>query len=121
LNAYQVAEISGIFLEETRYKILRLLEASPAISQREVARALGMSVGKVNYSLRALVGRGWVKATNFKNSNNKAAYMYLLTPNGIEQKAKLAMQFLRVKMDEYDRLGMEIEQVRSEIQERARQ
>jgi EPS-associated MarR family transcriptional regulator len=121
LNAYQVTETYRFFLEETRYKILRLLEASPAISQREVARALGMSVGKVNYSLRALVGRGWVKATNFKNSNNKAAYMYLLTPNGIEQKAKLAMQFLRVKMDEYDRLGVEIEQVRSEIQERARQ
>ena len=103
-------------MEESRYKILRLLEANPGISQREVARELGMSLGKVNYSLRALMRRGWIKAANFKNSNNKAAYMYLLTPGGIEAKAKLALTFLRVKMDEYDRLGAEIEQVRQEIE-----
>jgi len=107
-------------VEETRYKILRLLEASPGMSQREVARELGVSVGKVNYSLQALMRRGWIKANNFKNSQNKAAYMYLLTPGGIEAKTKLAMQFLRVKMDEYDKLGLEIERVRREIEERAR-
>ncbi len=107
-------------MEETRYKILRLLETSPGMSQREVAKELGMSLGKVNYSLRALMRRGWIKANNFKNSHNKAAYMYLLTPGGIEAKSKLALQFLRVKMDEYDRLGLEIERVRREIEERAR-
>jgi EPS-associated MarR family transcriptional regulator len=107
-------------VEETRFKILRLLESSPGLSQRDVARELGMSLGKVNYSLRALMRRGWIKASNFKNSNNKAAYMYLLTPGGIEAKTKLALQFLRVKMDEYDRLGVEIEAVRREIEERAR-
>jgi EPS-associated MarR family transcriptional regulator len=106
--------------EEARYKILRLLETSPAMSQREVARELGMSVGKVNYSLRALMRRGWVKVNNFKNSQRKAAYMYLLTPVGIEAKTRLAMQFLRVKMDEYDRLGAEIERVRRELGEPAR-
>jgi EPS-associated MarR family transcriptional regulator len=107
-------------VEETRYKILRLLASSPGISQREVARELGMSLGKVNYSLHALMRRGWIKATNFKNSQNKAAYLYLLTPGGIEAKTRLAMQFLRVKMDEYDKLGVEIERVRQEIEERAR-
>jgi EPS-associated MarR family transcriptional regulator len=106
--------------EEARYKILRLLEKSPAMSQREVARELGMSVGKVNYSLRALMRRGWVKVNNFKNSQRKAAYMYLLTPVGIEAKTRLAMQFLRVKMDEYDRLGAEIECVRRDLGEPAR-
>jgi EPS-associated MarR family transcriptional regulator len=106
--------------EEARYRILRLLEGSPAMSQREVARELGMSVGKVNYSLRALIRRGWIKASNFKNSQNKAAYMYLLTPVGIEAKSRLAMQFLRVKMEEYDRLGAEIERVRHELGQRAR-
>jgi EPS-associated MarR family transcriptional regulator len=108
------------FLEEARYRILRLLEASPGMSQREVARELGMSVGKVNYSVRALMRRGWIKANNFKNSRNKAAYMYLLTPAGLEAKTKLAVQFLRVKMDEYDRLGAEIELVRRELGERPR-
>jgi EPS-associated MarR family transcriptional regulator len=105
-------------MEESRYKILRLLEANPGISQREVARELEMSLGKVNYSLRALMRRGWIKATNFKNSQNKAAYLYLLTPRGIEEKAKLAMLFLRWKMDEYDRLALEIEQVRRDIETR---
>lgn len=106
--------------EEARYKILRLLEISPAMSQRELARELGMSVGKVNYSMRALMRRGWVKVNNFKNSQRKAAYMYLLTPVGIDAKTRLAMQFLRVKMDEYDRLGAEIERVRRDLGERAR-
>lgn len=105
-------------MEESRYKIMRLLEANPGVSQREVARELGMSLGKVNYSLRALMRRGWIKASNFKNSHNKAAYMYLLTPRGIEEKTRLAMLFLRWKMDEYDRLAVEIEQVRRDIASR---
>lgn len=100
--------------EETNYKLMRLVEANPEMSQRDVARELGMSLGKVNYSLRALVRKGWVKAANFKNSRNKAAYMYLLTPRGIEQKASLAVQFLKIKMREYERLRAEIEQIRSE-------
>jgi EPS-associated MarR family transcriptional regulator len=118
LNALLDSEPFAV--DESRYKILRLLEASPNLSQRDVARELGMSLGKVNYSLRALVRRGWIKVANFKNSNNKAAYLYLLTPGGVEAKATLALAFLRMKMDEYDRLGMEIENVRREIEERAR-
>jgi EPS-associated MarR family transcriptional regulator len=100
--------------EETRYKLMRLIADHPEMSQREVARELGISVGKVNYSLRALIRRGWIKVTNFKNSNNKAAYMYLLTPRGIEEKASLALRFLSIKMDEYERLRQEIEQIHRE-------
>jgi EPS-associated MarR family transcriptional regulator len=97
---------------------MRLLQANPEMSQRDVARQLGISVGKVNYSLRALVGRGWVKVNNFKNSQNKLAYKYLLTPRGMEEKSRLTIRFLRAKMDEYENLKMEIEQIRREADSR---
>jgi EPS-associated MarR family transcriptional regulator len=102
-----------------RYKLMRLLAANPQMSQRDVARELGISLGKVNYCLRALVRRGWVKARNFKNSRNKAAYMYLLTPQGIEAKAALALRFLHIKQREYEDLRREIEQARLELGEHA--
>jgi EPS-associated MarR family transcriptional regulator len=107
-----------MLIDETPYKLMRLLDANPEISQRDVARTLGISLGKVNYSLRALVRRGWIKAANFKNSNNKAAYMYLLTPRGMEEKASLTMRFLAIKMNEYERLRGEIEQMRRETENR---
>ena len=103
--------------KEIQYKVLRLLEANPEMSQRDVARQLGVSLGKVNYCLRALIRSGWVKATNFKNSRNKAAYMYLLTPKGIEEKGRLAVKFLRIKIREYELLRAEIEQIRREAKE----
>ena len=99
---------------ETHYKLMRMIEANPAMSQRDVARELGVSLGKVNYSLRALMQRGWIKATNFKNSNNKVAYMYLLTPRGIEEKASLSVRYLKIKMQEYEKLRVEIEEMRRE-------
>ncbi|HZO21359.1 MAG TPA: MarR family EPS-associated transcriptional regulator [Steroidobacteraceae bacterium] len=113
--------MSGSLLtEEMRYRLLRLIAANPHMSQRDVARELGISLGKVNYCLRALVQRGWVKAHNFKNSRNKAAYMYLLTPRGIEAKALLAVRFLKIKKHEYERLRQEIEQIRIEAGEPGR-
>lgn len=107
--------------EETRYKMMRLLAANPQMSQRDVARELGISLGKVNYCLKALLQRGWVKAHNFKNSRNKAAYMYLLTPRGIEAKARLAVGFLSIKKHEYESLRLEIEQIRMDLAERGRE
>lgn len=104
--------------DETHYKLMRLLEANPEMSQRDVARELGVSLGKVNYCLRALVRKGWIKATNFKNSHNKAAYMYLLTPRGLERKASLTLRFLRTKVREYEALRTEIEQMRRETEKR---
>ena len=106
--------------DETRYKVMRLIEAHPEMSQRDVARELGISLGKANYCLKALVQKGWIKASNFKNSHNKAAYMYLLTPRGIEEKARLTVQYLRIKMREYERLRVEIEEMRNEAEERSR-
>ena len=103
--------------DEMRYKLMRLLEAKPEMSQREVARELGISLGKANYCLRALVSKGWIKASNFKNSHNKAAYLYLLTPQGIEQKAQLTAEFLAIKLREYERLRIEIEQMRREAKQ----
>jgi EPS-associated MarR family transcriptional regulator len=102
--------------DEVRYKLLTLLKPNPALSQREVARELGISLGKVNYCLRALVERGWIKAANFKNSRNKSAYMYLLTPRGIEAKARLAAQFLQYKLQEHKALADEIAQIRDEVE-----
>src|SRR6185437_17068348 len=101
--------------DEMRYRILRLLDANPQLSQRDVARALGVSLGKVNYCLRALILRGWVKAINFKNSRNKLGYLYLLTPAGIERKTSMTIQFLHMKVQEYESLRAEIRQLREEV------
>ena len=100
--------------EEVRYKLLKLLEPNPQLSQREVAKELGISLGKVNYCLQALMDKGWIKAANFKNSKNKTAYMYLLTPRGFEEKARVTSQFLQMKVQEYEALREEIEQLRRE-------
>jgi EPS-associated MarR family transcriptional regulator len=96
------------------YKLMRLLDANPQMSQRDIARELGISLGKANYCLRALIAKGWIKAANFTNSQNKSAYMYLLTPRGLEEKAGLTARFLQAKMQEYETLRAEIKQIRRE-------
>jgi EPS-associated MarR family transcriptional regulator len=100
--------------DEMRLKLMRLFEANPRASQRDVAREFGISLGKVNYCMRALVQRGWIKASRFRNSRNKVTYRYLLTPRGLEAKAALTVRFLRLKMEEYESLRSEIEQLRRE-------
>jgi EPS-associated MarR family transcriptional regulator len=100
---------------ETHYKVLRHIEDNPEITQRELARDLGISLGKANYCLKALIEKGWVKANNFKNSNNKAAYAYLLTPKGIERKAQITVSYLKRKLEEYESIKQEIEQLKSEL------
>lgn len=106
--------------DEMGYKLMRLLDAKPELSQRDAARELGVSLGKVNYCVQALIQKGWLKATRFKNSENKAAYLYLLTPRGIEQKARLALEFLRIKTREYQMLRAEIELMRREAKGQGR-
>jgi EPS-associated MarR family transcriptional regulator len=101
--------------DEYRSKILRRLEEDPEISQRDLARELGISLGKANYCLRALMEKGLVKANNFKNSNNKAAYMYLLTRKGLAEKARATTRFLERKVAEFEALQREIEQLRREV------
>jgi EPS-associated MarR family transcriptional regulator len=104
--------------EDNHYNLLRILETQPNISQRQLAGQLDISLGKVNYCLKALLAKGWVKARNFKNSQNKWAYAYLLTPQGIEQKARLAGQFLQCKLAEYELLKQEIERLEVEVKGR---
>jgi EPS-associated MarR family transcriptional regulator len=103
-----------VLSDEMRYRLLKLLDANPRLSQRDVARELDISLGKVNYCLNALVRKGWIKASRFTNSRNKAAYMYLLTPRGMEAKIRLTFEFLRIKLREYETLRDEIEQIRRE-------
>ena len=106
--------------DDVRYKLLKLLEPNPELSQREVAQQLGISLGKVNYCLKALMQKGWIKAANFKNSKNKSGYMYLLTPRGIEGKARFTAQFLQIKIREYEALKAEIEEIRNETRRNSR-
>lgn len=101
--------------EETRFDLLKMLEENPSLSQRDLANRLGVSLGKVNFCLRALVDKGCIKVNNFRNSNNKLAYAYLLTPHGVEEKASMTVAFLRYKMHEYDRLRTEIEGLNREV------
>ena len=106
-------------MEDTHPRLLRLIEARPDLSQRDLARELGTSLGKVNYCLNALIDKGLVKVRNFRNSNNKLAYAYLLAPRGIESKATITVQFLKRKMAEYESLKTEIEQLQREVRELA--
>lgn len=102
--------------DELRYHLLKLLELNPRMSQREIAESLRLSLGKVNYCLQALIEKGWVKARNFKNNRNKLAYFYLLTPSGLEEKARVTYQFLRAKAEEIDELRREIDMLRREME-----
>ena len=104
--------------DATSYKIYKLLEANPEISQRELARTLGISLGKANYCLKGLMEKGMVKATRFSNNTNKLAYLYLLTPRGIEDKAKVTLRYLKRRMQEYDELRKEIAEIRKDLPEK---
>jgi len=97
-------------------KLLREIEGSPTVTQRELSSRLDISLGKVNYIIKALINKGFVKANSFKKSNNKQAYFYILTPHGLEEKTRVTYRFLKEKMNEYDRLKEEIEQLKKEIQ-----
>lgn len=100
--------------DEYRYKILKQLESNPEISQRELATELGISLGRVNYCIQALIEKGLVKANNFRNSKNKKGYAYLLTPRGIEEKARITVEFLKTKIAEHEELKKEIKNLRQE-------
>lgn len=100
--------------EDLRYKLLKLLAEEPQISQRDLAVRLGISVGKANYCLSALAEKGLVKINNFRKANNKLAYAYLLTPNGIEEKARVTVSFLQRKMREYADLKEELDALMQE-------
>jgi len=103
--------------DEVRYRMLRYLEEHPQASQRELAQHLGVSVGKVNYCLQALIAKGLVKMRNFQGSRRKLAYAYYLTPRGIEEKVNVTYRFLRLKTAEYDAISAEIDRLTNELAE----
>jgi EPS-associated MarR family transcriptional regulator len=98
------------------FRILRLIEKRPEASQREIAKELDISLGAVNYCVRALLDKGHVKLANFKASKNKLGYVYVLTPEGIAHRAGLAAQFIERKMAEYDAIKAELEQLQDEFE-----
>lgn len=102
--------------ETLHLQLLKELEQAPHQSQRTLSGALGISLGKLNFCMRALVMKGWVKVGNFQRNPDKRRYAYLLTSEGIEAKARLTASFLQRKMAEYDQLGKEIEELRQELQ-----
>jgi EPS-associated MarR family transcriptional regulator len=113
-----MVEQKGDPAEEPHFRILRELERDPKVSQRHLAQELGVSVGKINYCLKALIDRGLVKANNFRNSQNKRAYLYVLTPKGISEKSRNAVRFLRRKTAEYEALRKEIDRLRREARQK---
>lgn len=105
------------FTDEVRYRLLRYLSEHPEATQRELARELGISLGKANYCIKALIAKGLVKARNFRNSSHKWSYAYALTPTGLQEKIDLTAAFLRWKVREYELLKEEIERMTAELGE----
>ena len=104
-----------MFKKQNQYQILKSLEQDPRPTQRQLSNNLGVSLGKVNYCIKSLIEKGLIKVNNFRNNNNKIQYSYLLTPKGIEEKAKLTLDFIRIKTQEYDTLRQEIESLRQDV------
>ncbi len=102
--------------EDTYFRVLRMLQDNPDMTQREIAEKLGISTSGLNYCLKALIDKGWVKVQNFSQSKNKFGYIYVLTPQGIAEKAVLTGRFLKRKMQEYETLRAEIETLQSDVE-----
>jgi EPS-associated MarR family transcriptional regulator len=103
--------------KEEVLKVLREIKSDPETTQRDLSSKLGISLGKVNFILKALIHRGFIKVDNFKKSDNKSAYLYFLTPKGAEEKARITYRFLRRKMKEYEDLEQEIRRLEQEVGE----
>lgn len=98
-------------------RIFREIDRSPEMTQRELSSRLGISLGKINFLIKALTGKGFVKVENFRRSSSKSAYLYYLTPTGMEEKTRTTYRFLKKKIREYERLATEIQQLRKEVKE----
>jgi len=120
MNAHEREEempttLSNQLDNEEALQIIREIDRSPETSQRELSSRLGISLGKVNFLINALIGKGFVKVENFKKSSNKIAYLYNLTPRGIEEKTRMTYHFLKRKTQEYEQLEQEIRQLQAEV------
>ncbi len=101
-------------MDESQFKTLRELAMDGTLSQRDLSRRMGLSLGRVNYIVNALLRKGYIKANRFKNSKNKMAYMYILTPKGIGVRVTHTYTFLQRKIDEFEKLKREIEILKKE-------
>ena len=106
--------------DEVHFLVLQLIQRNPQLSQRELAQQLGVSLGKANYCLNALIEKGFIKVENFRRNDRKLAYLYLLTPSGLEEKALATVHFLRRKMGEYEALKSEIAQLQMLVEAQGR-
>jgi len=107
-----------VLTDPQRLQLLKLLQEQPQLSQRDLAQAMGVSLGKANYCLKALMDKGLVKFGNFRKNPDKSQYAYLLTPAGIEEKTRITMSFLKRKLAEYEALEKEIEALRGDLKKR---
>ena len=103
--------------QELEYRVLKILEQQPELTQRQLSEALGVSLGKTNYVLKSLLKVGWIKLDNFQKSNNKWGYAYLLTPSGVNEKAAITLRFLKRKQREHKDLQLEIARLQKEVQQ----
>jgi EPS-associated MarR family transcriptional regulator len=113
-EAIHMTSRRSLLQEDTYFRVLRMLQDNPDMTQREIAEKLGISTSGLNYCLKALIDKGWVKVQNFSQSKNKFGYIYVLTPQGVAEKAVLTGRFLKRKMAEYDSLKAEIDALRAE-------
>ena len=101
--------------DQVHFDLLRKLEANPKYTQRELSKEMVISLGKVNYCINKLITKGWVKLSNFRRNPNKVGYIYLLTPKGVEEKTRLTIMFLQIKMQEYNDLKSEINLLKKDL------
>lgn len=104
-----------VLTDQTRYRLLKLLWENPSYTQRELARELGISLGKINYCLNALISKGWVEVAASRGKSCKTASLYMLTPGGLEEKARSTLQFLNFKQNEHKALLAELDELRKEV------
>ncbi len=103
--------------QEIRYRLLKILSQEPKLGQRDMAKRMGISLGKVNYCISELASKGWIKITRFKNAREKIPYTYMLTPKGLEERGRLTLRFLKRKLREYEEIKKQIRELHCEAQE----
>jgi len=105
--------------QEIRYRLLKILAREPQLGQREMAKRMGISLGKVNFCVSELADKGWIKVTRLKSARKKIPYIYMLTPKGLEEKGKLTVRFLKRKVSEYEEIKMQISEIYQEVKHEA--
>ena len=105
--------------QEIRYRLLKILAREPQLGQRDMAKRMGISLGKVNFCVSELADKGWIKVTRLKSARKKIPYIYMLTPKGLEEKGKLTVRFLKRKVSEYEEIKMQISEIYQEVKHEA--